>query len=644
MNSKLLHLLSTSALIALVTIAAGCNHLPVTATPTSLSTLFPTSTPNLALAQQAAALYEQNFEESPLKGLSENGSWSVSLDEAGNHVFCNQISNNWQTFMFGYENWTDYAVEMRVKLLKQNTDLSAEIYARINDSTYGYRGQLYNMRAGLAYILPLEILGIVSITTEPNHWYILRIEVAGNQIKFYLDNQVIASASDSNRSNGMGGFGVAPGAEACVDDIRAWALTPDGQIAQAAPADQIVSNDSLAKYEGDCTFCFVDGSDPSMPVWDQAAGGYKQQPGDTRKQTVRDENFVVPAKQVTTFENQIVFVRPHQRHDIKVYGTLIIKNSLLLWQQTENQQTYLLIEKGGKLVIENSYAFSSNPFWVGWTFEDGSTVSFDHFVGTPWCSIWGSVNYTATNFSTVELTLFGDVHNTRVEVSNAHHVEFEFFPPPGTYEFSLPKKEQWVDWKIDNIWPNTTIDMTHSYFYARSISLDSNVHVTITNTVDGISVGWAIHKDTPGFVDCEIKGLGEPGNDQGVLYQNTTWDLPCINSSLTIKNSVLQTAWPCSYGYVHLKVYDSNLFDPRNWGPPSTYEIYRSSIHFVAAYNGGLIYLENSKVQSGIEINGAGSIVYGYGVSATNPGSNYSIMQESGGKYVELQSAGPPWK
>jgi hypothetical protein len=65
---------------------------------------------------------------------------------------------------------------------------------------------------------------------------------------------------------------------------------------------------------------------------------------------------------------------------------------------------------------------------------------------------------------------------------------------------------------------------------------------------------------------------------------------------------------------------------------------------FVAAYSGGLIYLENSKVQSGIEINGVGSIVYGYGVSATNPGSNYSIMQESGGKYVELQSPGPPWK
>jgi len=595
-------------------------------------------------AQEAATLYEQNFEASPVQGISVDGSWSVSRDETGNHVFCNAISNSWQTFKFGYQNWTDYAVEVRVKLLEQNTNLSAEIYARINSATEGYRGQLFNMRAALAYISPLEALGGAPITTEANRWYVLRIEVAGSQVKFFVDDQLIASVSDSKRFNGMGGFGVAPGTVACVDDIRVWALTQNGQIAKIAPADQIVRNDPLSKYEGDCTFCFVDGSDPSMPVWDNAAGGFKQQPGDARKQTVLDENFVVPANHVTTFENQIVFVRPHQRHDIQVFGTLVIKNSLLLWQQTEYQQTQLIVKGGGKLVIENSYAFSGNQFWVAWKFEDSSTVSFDHFVGTPWCSIWGSVNYTATNFSTVDLTLFGDVHNAQVEISDAHHAEFEFFFPPGTYELSLPKKGQWTDWEVTNIWPNTIFRVTHSYLYARNISLENNVHVTITNTPDGFNVGWAIQKATPGYVECMLKGLGVPGNDQGVLYENTTWDLPCIDSSMTVKNSVLQTAWPNIGGYVHLKVYDSNMFDPRNWGAPATFEIYRSSMFFVAAYSGGLIYLENSKVQSGIEINGAGSIVYGYGVSATNPGSNYSIMQESGGKYVELQSPGPPWK
>ena len=642
---------SRACVLAVLILVSGvfcqlARPVPATSTPAPTPTPFPTGTPAPVSVPPAAILYEQKFDTTPLQSiLNKNGDWSVMPDEAGNHTYCSGVSDNWQTFSFGYETWTDYAVELRVEFLEQNANESAEVYARINSAAEGYRGQLSSSRAGLAYYAPVEALGGAPITTQANHWYLLRIEVAGSQIQFYLDNQPMARVTDTRQSEGTGGFGVAPGTAACVADIRVWALTADGQIAQEAPADQVARNDSLAKYEGNSAFSFVDGSDPSMPVWDSAAQGFKPQPADARKQTVLDENFVVPANQVTTFENQIVFVRPHQRHDMHVYGTLIIKNSLLLWQPTENQQSALLIEKGGKLVIQNSYAFQGNPFWFSWYFEDGSTVSFDHFVGTPWCSMHGSVNFTATNFSTVELTIFGDVHDSRVEIANAHHVEFEFFPPPGgTYQFSLPEKNQWANWQIANVWPRSSLQMTHSYLWARNISLDANVHVTILNALDGVNIGWGIHKDTPGFVSCELKGLGEPGNDQGVLYQNATWDLPCINSSLTMKNSLLGTAWPNTWGYVHLKVSDSNLFDPRNWGPPSTFEIYGSSIYFLGAYSGGLIYLEDCKVKSGIQVNGSGSTVYGYGVTSADPANPFAITQESGGRYIALSSAGPPWK
>ena len=81
--------------------------------------------------------------------------------------------------------------------------------------------------------------------------------------------------------------------------------------------------------------------------------------------------------------------------------------------------------------------------------------------------------------------------------------------------------------------------------------------------------------------------------------------------------------------------------DPRNYGAPSTFEIYGSSIEFVGDYNGGLMYLENSTVQIGIEGNGAGSIVYGYDVTM-QPGSQ--LMPENGGKYIELKTPGPPWR
>jgi hypothetical protein len=219
----------------------------------------------------------------------------------------------------------------------------------------------------------------------------------------------------------------------------------------------------------------------------------------------------------------------------------------------------------------------------------------------------------------------------------------ELFPPAGNYVITLPARHQWADWTIPDIWPGTVIAVKHSYIFETDMSIDNNVHVTVTNTPSGFGLGWSISKDTPGYVDCELKGLGDPEKDEGVFYEDAIWDLPCNNSSLTIKNSLLLRAWPVTYGYIHLKVYNSNLVDPRNYSSPATYEIYNSTIDHVAAYAGGLVYVENSKIRYDVEVNGSNSIVYGYGITARDPGTNIAIMQESGGRYIELKSPGVPW-
>src|SRR5687767_11431309 len=51
--------------------------------------------------------------------------------------------------------------------------------------------------------------------------------------------------------------------------------------------------DPRAIYEGECTFCFVDGSDPLEPVWDVAAQGFTYQEADPRERIVLDENYRV---------------------------------------------------------------------------------------------------------------------------------------------------------------------------------------------------------------------------------------------------------------------------------------------------------------------------------------------------------------
>ena len=403
-------------------------------------------------------------------------------------------------------------------------------------------------------------------------------------------------------------------------------------------------NTLRSRYEGEFTFGWVDGSEPDMPVWDTSLGGWKHQAGDTRSQIVIDETFTVAAGDRRTFDNQMVWIRPGSRNDITIHGTLIVKNSLLLWDQTEHQQTRLRIKNGGTLQIENSYSFSHNSFWVNWEFESGSTVDYKGFAGDPWTVIHGSVDYAATHFSTVKMTFLNDTQNTRVRVEDAHHVWFEVFPPEGkTVEISFPEKHRWIDWDVNSMWPDTVVEVRDSYLYERDISLSNNTHVTVRDTPSGFSVGWAVSHHGNDFITCEIRDLGDPDTDSGVFYTNKVWNLPETNSSLTVINSKLQRAWPVCWGNVHLKVYHSNLVDPRVFGGPATFEIYDCTIDHIAAYSQAKVYLENSRIRYDIEVKDTDTFIYGYKVSRRDTDRRVKVIEVDGGQYIELDSSGVPW-
>jgi hypothetical protein len=632
------------ASLAIVIVLAACNSsasptpLPPTPTPIPAPTQAPqpTSTPDLVLARATATLYQQDFESGTALGLfDQSGNWSVSADSTGNHVFCNALSGDWQSFKFGSDTWTNYGVEARVDFLAETPDQAAELYARVDPSMDGYRATLSQGSASLAYYPPPTSLGGSSIPTQANTWYTLRLEAAGSHLRFFVDDRPIADGLDSQRSIGTAGFGVGPNTKACVDDIRLWELTPDGQIVSTSPR---------AKYEGACDQCFVFDEGPPAPIGDPATAGYTYRPGDTREIVTLDEQFQVPAGKNVTFDNKIIIVQPVQRQDILVFGTLTVTNSLVIWRQTSNFQSRLRIEKGGTLAIKDSYAFSGDAHWLNWDYDDGSTVRFDHFVGNPWTTAHGSVDYSAINYSSVRLTILSNqyeiMHDTHVRVSNAHELWLELFPPEGTYAFTLPAKRQWADWRISDLWPNTTVDVHDSYVYERDISLSPNTHVTVQDTPTGFGLGWTMYKDDPPFVTCELRNVGQlgAGNEDPKYYEDMTWDLPCINSSMTVKNSALERMWPYIFGWVHLKVYNSDLADTGIDGAPATEEIYGSTISQIFDTKGGLIYVEDSQISDLLDVRDPDSVVYGYGV--TGP---YQLLQSGGGAYVPLDKPGPPW-
>ena len=398
----------------------------------------------------------------------------------------------------------------------------------------------------------------------------------------------------------------------------------------------------LRKYEGECAFCFVDGSEPDMPILKKPGPGYKPQLNDPRKQIEIDETFSVPAGEVVRIVDKIVWVSSTEPEAaIEIYGTLIIKNSLLLWDQTGHHQITLYVKDGGTLDITSSYAFPTNQYWVNWDYEDGSTVILDNFVGNPNTALFGSVDYSATNFSTVFLILFHNIYDSNVIVSDAHSLYFEIHPSPGEHDITLPAIREWVDWDLSNLWPNTTINVTHSYLFEQYLTVSADNHITVRNSPN-IYLGWNIRKDSKGVVECELRNMGDPGEGGGVLYKSQTWDLHCINASLTLINSHLLQAYPQITGNIHLRVYDSNLIDPRARGSSAILEIYDSDLENVAAYEGATVYLENVRIMHDLEVSGTHSVIYGYRVKPWQSGWQFDVIEEGGGQYIELMLPGLP--
>jgi hypothetical protein len=73
---------------------------------------------------------------------------------------------------------------------------------------------------------------------------------------------------------------------------------------------------------------------------------------------------------------------------------------------------------------------------------------------------------------------------------------------------------------------NTTLHIADSYFYERDVSLSSNTHIAVSNTLSGFSIGWAIYNFNPKYIICELKNLGTPSDENGVQYDFMKWDLP----------------------------------------------------------------------------------------------------------------------
>ena len=213
--------------------------------PTFTTTIVPTSTGTNALSQidPSSVLFEQNFDNGKHDGISLYQTyWEMDQGDNGNEFLCSIPGDYYAGLNFGQSSWTNYTLELRFKELDHQAGLGSTvaIYFRYDPSTNIGDAGLLDIDSHFADLLlnqPSEGVSHGVFLTEKDTWYTMRVELAGQNIKFFIDNQLVGSGTDSTFIYGMANFSVSPHEKICVDDFRAWALDGNGNITSVSTLD-----------------------------------------------------------------------------------------------------------------------------------------------------------------------------------------------------------------------------------------------------------------------------------------------------------------------------------------------------------------------------------------------------------------------
>jgi pectate lyase len=198
---------------------------------------------------QAATLFSDNFEDGNLDGWTRSGgSWSVTTD--GSQVARQSSTSSDARALAGQTTWTNYAVQARVKALAFNgSDRFTAILARAQSATsYYYLSLRSSNTVQLRRLVngSATTLASSAITVTTGTFYTLRIEVNGNQLRGFVNGNLVATATDNQYTAGRAGVATF-NASASFDDVLVETLgttpptttTTTNPNPQPPPADLI---------------------------------------------------------------------------------------------------------------------------------------------------------------------------------------------------------------------------------------------------------------------------------------------------------------------------------------------------------------------------------------------------------------------
>jgi hypothetical protein len=187
--------------------------------------------PSTSIPSNSSILFNDDFEDDGTddRWTVVEGKWEVVEDTSGNHVY-KGIGTFWGYTVAGSEEWKNYALEAKVKGVESSKNSGyAGIDVRVNWAASSNSCERYASRVGFTN----DWIGGGKYGGNCNHdwdgrfyrvetgkWYLLRYEVVGDTLKFYIDNKLMFEEVDSDVKTGYIGLSVGENDTVYFDDVR----------------------------------------------------------------------------------------------------------------------------------------------------------------------------------------------------------------------------------------------------------------------------------------------------------------------------------------------------------------------------------------------------------------------------------------
>jgi len=217
--------IDTAIVVALISLV-GTLVVGVLNSPVILALIAPAmSTPTLT--SPGKLVFSQDFEASDANGFAfETGEWTV--EQIGSNRILQGIPTEPQVpaaiAYFGSNDFTDGVLEFKVNF--QELD---ELYVDFRLGEEGTYVLYFNPLTGWLVWAINAPTGFESITSQPytfetDTWYLVRVEVEGEQFAVSVNDNRVLIAADSRLKHGRTRFTLGLATRVYLDDIKVWAL------------------------------------------------------------------------------------------------------------------------------------------------------------------------------------------------------------------------------------------------------------------------------------------------------------------------------------------------------------------------------------------------------------------------------------